>query len=275
MILAVGSRLNLAPRVPWAFQRHQKLIHIDADPTELGKNWPTDVAIAADAKLGLGALLLELGKGTASEWSREDVAGVKEETYREIKAMAPLQVGIIETLRRELDDDAIVVAGTTDIGYWSYLAFPVLKPRSYLTSSYFATLGYAFPTAIGAKIGNPDRQVLAICGDGGFMYGIPDLATAVQEGVNLVTLVFNNGAFGASLADQQTRYGGRVYGTRLRNPDFVRLAESFGAIGIRLSDAGEVGGALRSALGSDGPVVIEVPIPILDPPFQIPPRGLT
>ena len=94
----MGSRLNLAPRVPWAFQRHQKLIHKTPTPPSWARTgllmWPSP----ADAKLGLGALLLELGKGTASEWSREDVAGVKEETYREIKAMAPLQVGIIETV---------------------------------------------------------------------------------------------------------------------------------------------------------------------------------
>jgi len=272
VILAVGSRLHLAPRVSWAFQRHQKLIHIDADPDELGKNWPTQVAIAADARPGLQALLAELGGRTVSEWTQGEIAAIKDEAYREVKGMAPLQVEVIETLRRELDDDAIVVSGTTDIGYWSHLAFPVLKPRSYLTTSYFATLGYEFPTAIGAKIGNPNRQVVATCGDGGFMYGIPDLATAVQEGVNVVALVFNNSAFGASLADQRSRFEGRVYGTRLHNPDFARLAESFGARGVRLSGPAELADALRSGLRSDGPVVIEVPMPVLDPPFQIPPR---
>ena len=167
-----------------------------------------------------------------------------------------------------------MVSGTTDIGYWSHLAFPVLKPRSYITSSYFATLGFAFPTAIGAKIGNPGRQVVAICGDGVFMYGIPDLATAVQEGANLVTLVFNNSSFGASLADQRKRYGVRVYGTPLRNPDFAQLAESFGARGIKISGPEELGDTLRDALKSDRPVVIEVPMPVLDPPFQIPPKGM-
>ena len=276
VILAVGSRLHLAPDVPWAFQQHQKLIHIDADPEELGKNHAAEVEIAADARLGLRALLSELGgSAAASEWTRSEASAIKEEAYSEIRAMAPLQVEVIETLRRELEDDAIVVSGTTDVGYWSHLAFPVLKPRSYLTSSYFATLGFAFPTAIGAKIGNPDRQVVAICGDGGFMYGIPDLATAVQEGVNLVTLVFNNSSFGASLADQQKRFEGRVYGTRLHNPDFASMAESFGATGVRLSGPGELGDALRRALKSDGPVVIEVPMPVLDPPFQLSPRGIS
>ena len=274
VILAVGSRLHISPTVPWAFQRHQKLIQRDADPGELGRNLPTQVSIIADARAGLRALLSELGGRAASDWAPEDVAAIKGDTHREIGEMAPLQLEIIETLRRELERDAIVVSGTTDIGYWSHLAFPVFRPRSYLTTSYFATLGFALPTAIGAKIGNPRRQVVAICGDGGFMYGMPDLATAVQEGTNVVALVFNNNAFGASLADQQHRFGGREYGTRLHNPDFAHLAESFGARGVRLSHPGELGEALRTALSVDGPVVIEVPMPVLVPPFQIPPRGV-
>jgi acetolactate synthase-1/2/3 large subunit len=276
VILAVGSRLHLSPKVPWAFQRHQKLIHIDADPEELGRNHPTQVGIAADSRLGLRALLSELGgHGGASEWSPAELGAIKEETYQEIRRMAPVQVEIIEALRRELDEDAILVAGTTDVGYWSYLAFPVLRPRSYLTTSYFATLGFAFPTAIGAKIGNPDRQVVAVCGDGGFMYAVSELATAVQEKANVVALVFNNASYGASLSDQQTRFHGREYGTRLHNPDFAKMAESFGAVGVRLSGPGEIGDALRSALKSDGPVVVEVPMPVLAPPFQISPRGLS
>ena len=144
-----------------------------------------------------------------------------------------------------------------------------------MTSSYFATLGYAFPTAIGAKIGNPDKQVVALCGDGGFMFGIPDLATAVQEKANLVALVFNNGAFGASQSDQGTRFGGRLYGTDLHNPDFVKMAESFGAYGLRVEDpATQLGGVLREALKKDGPVIVDVNMPVLDPPFQIPAHGM-
>ena len=274
VVLAVGSRLHLTPSVPWAFQPHQKLIHVDADPEELGRNHTTRVGIVADSKAGLRALLEELDGGS-SEWSPAELAAIKDETHREIEGMAPLQVDILETLRRELDDDAIVVAGTTDVGYWSYLAFPVAAPRSYLTTSYFATLGFSFPTAVGAKIGNPDRQVVALCGDGGFMYGVPDLATAVQERANLVSLVFNNGSYGASLSDQQTRFGGREYGTRFHNPDFARMAESFGAVGVKLGGPAELGDALRDALKADAPVVIEVPMPVLTPPFQITPRGLS
>jgi acetolactate synthase I/II/III large subunit len=275
VILAIGSRLHLVPRVPWAIQPHQRLIQIDADAEEVGRNFPSAVGIAANGRLSLQSLLDDLGgKTRSSQWTQGEVAAIRQQTYEEIKQMAPLQVQIIETMRQELDDDAILVSGTTEIGYWSHLAFPVLKPRSYITSGYFATLGYAFPTALGAKIGNPHRQVIATSGDGGFMYASSELATAVQEGINTVTLVFNNGMLGASHSDQERRYNGRIIGTELHNPDFARLAEVYGAMGIRLSSHQELGNALRTALRAQRPVVIEIPIPNLRPPFQIPPYGL-
>ena len=275
VILAVGSRMLFTPNVPWGIQSHQRVVQIDADPEELGRNIPATVGISADARLGVQALLAELGGRTrASQWTGTEIRAIRQQADGEIRAMAPLQVEIIETIRRELDDDAIMVAGTTDIGYWSHLAYPVLAPCSYLTSSYFATLGYAFPTALGAKVGNPGRQVVATTGDGGFGYASSELATAVQEGINVVTLVFNNEMLGASHHDQQQRYGGRVIGTRLHNPDFAQLAEAYGAVGIRLDSHEGLGEALRDALRTDSPVVIEVPIPNLAPPFQIAPHGL-
>ena len=275
VILAVGSRMMFTPNVPWGIQPHQKVVQIDADPEELGRNIPATVGIAADARLGVQALLAELGGRTrASQWTETEITAIRRQADLEIREMAPLQVEIIEAIRHELDDDAIMVAGTTDIGYWSHLAYQVLAPRSYLTSSYFATLGYAFPTALGAKVGNPGRQVVATTGDGGFGYASSELATAVQEGINVVTLVFNNEMLGASHQDQQQRFGGRVIGTRLHNPDFAQLAEVYGAVGVRLDSHEGLGDALRDALRADLPVVIEVPIPNLAPPFQIAPRGL-
>ncbi len=275
VILAVGTRLNLTPRPPWAITPSQTVIQIDADPEELGRNISPQIGMAADARLAIAQLLSELGGGTAaSRWTDGELTRIREETAADLRAKAPLQMEIIETIRQELEEDAVMVAGTTEIGYWSHLAFPVLAPRSYLTSSYFATLGYAFPTALGAKVGNRGRQVVATSGDGGFMYASSELSTAVQEGINVVTLVFNNGVLGASRADQDHRYQGRAIGTELHNPDFARLAEVYGALGIKLSDHRELGPALREALSADCPAVIEVPIPNLRPPFQIPPHGL-
>ena len=275
VILAIGSRMHMVPPVDWSPQPHQKLIQIDADPEELGRNIPTTTGMAADGRLALQDLLAELGgKSRASQWTQGDIDAIRDATRTEIQAMAPLQVEIIDTMRQELDNDAIMVAGTTEIGYWSHLAFPALSPRSYLTSSYFATLGYAFPTALGAKVGNPNRQVVATSGDGGFGYASSELATAVQEGINVVTIVFNNESYGASYADQENRFKGRFIGTRIHNPDYVKLAESYGALGMQISDHQELGPALRNALKAERPVLIEVPIPNLVPPFQISPPGI-
>ncbi len=275
VILAIGSRMHMVPPVDWSPQPHQKLIQIDADPEEVGRNIPVTTGMAADGRLALQDLLAELGgKTRASRWTQGDIDTIRDATRAEIQAIAPLQVEIINTIRQELDDDAIMVAGTTEIGYWSHLAFPALSPRSYLTSSYFATLGYAFPTALGAKIGNPYRQVVATSGDGGFGYASSELATAVQEGINVVTIVFNNESFGASYADQENRYKARFIGTQIHNPDYAKLAESYGALGTKVSGPQELGPALRDALKADRPALIEVPIPNLVPPFQISPPGI-
>ncbi len=275
VILAIGSRMHMVPPVDWSPQSHQKLIQIDADPEEVGRNIPVTTGMAADGRLALQDLLAELGgKTRASRWTQGDIDTIRDATRAEIQAIAPLQVEIINTIRQELDDDAIMVAGTTEIGYWSHLAFPALSPRSYLTSSYFATLGYAFPTALGAKIGNPYRQVVATSGDGGFGYASSELATAVQEGINVVTIVFNNESFGASYADQENRYKARFIGTQIHNPDYAKLAESYGALGTKVSGPQELGPALRDALKANRPALIEVPIPNLVPPFQISPPGI-
>ena len=275
VILAIGSRMNLNPRTPWSLRPDQTVIRIDADPEELGRNVEAEVGMVADARLGVVELLAELGGSPgASRWNGNELNDIRQNTAEDLRALAPLQMELVETIRAELDDDAIMVAGTTEVAYWGHLAFPVLKPRSYLTSSYFATLGYAFPTALGAKVGNPNRQVVATIGDGGFMYANSELSTAVQEGINVVTLVFNNGLLGASRADQMNRYHGRTIGTELQNPDFAQLAQVYGALGIRLDDRRELGPALHDALRAERPAVIEVPMPNLRPPFQTPPQGL-
>lgn len=275
VILAIGSRMNMNPRTPWSLRPDQVVIRIDADPEELGRNVESRVGMVADARLAVNDILAEWGGATgASQWAGNELDEIRRRAAEDTRALAPLQVEIIETIRAELEDDAIMVAGTTEVAYWGHLAFPVLAPRSYLTSSYFATLGYAFPTALGAKVGNPNRQVVATIGDGGFMYASSELSTAVQEGINLVTLVFNNGLLGASRADQMNRYQGRAIGTELLNPDFAQLAEVYGALGIKLADRRELGPALHDALRADRPAVIEVPMPNLRPPFQTPPHGL-
>ena len=268
VLLAVGTRLlirDLETETP------PRLIHIDADATEIGKNLPAEVGIAADAKEALAALLRHLRAGGSPKESRRgEIEGYKKRFAKEVRELAPEQTDIVSTIRRILADDAVLVSGVTNIGYWSNVAYPAKQPGTYLTSSYFGTLGYAFPTALGAKAAKPGRQVVAICGDGGFMYNPQELSTAVKYGINVVAVVFNNGAYGASQWDQTHRYGRRFIGTDLHNPDFVELAKAFGTVGMRTDPAG-LGPALQDGLAADAPVLLEVEVPNMMPPFQIVP----
>ncbi len=268
VVLGVGSRLFFGSNAPISFSNGQKIIQIDVDPDEVGRNHKLHVGIASDARTALRSLLDALPAKGRSAWQPEDLKKIKAETARELNEMAPLQHSIIRTLRSELNNDDILVPGITNIGYWSFLSYPVLSPRTFPTTSYFATLGFAFPTALGAKIGNPQKRVVTTCGDGGFMYALPELATAVQEGINVVALVFTDQAFGASLYDQQHRFDNRILGTRLQNPDFAGIAENFGALGIKLSSPDELKGALRKALNENRPALIEVPVPTMSAPFS-------
>ena len=151
----------------------------------------------------------------------------------------------------------------SQVGFASWYGFPIYQPRTFITSGYQGTLGSGFPTALGAKVANPDRPVVAITGDGGFMFGVQELATAVQFKIGVVTLVFNNNAYGNVRRDQRQRFDGRVVASDLVNPDFVKLAESFGVGAARVTSpdpfragAGKGAGARRPVRdrhrGADG-----------------------
>jgi acetolactate synthase-1/2/3 large subunit len=274
IILAVGTRLTGQMRGPTAPRAPQRLIHLDVDASVIGKNYSADIALVGHARPGLQMLLEAVRRqGTTPErWPRPELEEIRRDNEAWVRQQAPLQYDIIGQLQRVLADDAIVVSGITNVGYWSHFALRTRRPRTYLSASYFATLGFAFPTALGAKVAAPNRQVVSLSGDGGFMYALPELATAVQYGINLVAVVFADGAFGASNNDQRTRYQGRVVGTTLHNPNFVQVAEAFGAKGMRAEPDG-LATALQEAFDAHRPTLIEVPVPTMVPPFQIPPRG--
>lgn len=267
VVLAVGTRLFFEGG--WALDPLQKLIQIDVDREEIGRNFKVAVGIQSDAREGLELLVSELkGRTIRSCWKAGELNRIRNTAQRELEQSAPLQMRIIETIRKALDEDAIIVCDITNIGHWSSASFKVLKPRTYVTPSYFGTLGYAFPAALGAKVANPDKQVVALCGDGGFMFASGELATAVRENINITVIVFNDNAFGASLIDQLYNRRKRVIGTKLGNPDFANLARDFGARGIKLSGPQYLSTALREALKHKrGPTVIEVPMPTLPAPF--------
>jgi acetolactate synthase-1/2/3 large subunit len=162
-------------------------------------------------------------------------------------------------LRGAMADDAILVDEMTQVGYMARNAYPVHRPHSYLGSGYQGTLGFGFPTALGAKVGQPDRPVVSISGDGGFLYNVGELATAVHHGIAVVTVVFTDNAYG-NVKGIQDRVYGREIASTLTNPDFVALAASFGIKGWRATDAGQLRTALDAAIALGEPAMIEVPI---------------
>ncbi len=270
VMLVVGSRMGTyRPEAEAQPTQNQKLVYLNVDPTEIGKRFPAAVGLAADAKAGLHQLLAAIrGRAVQSAWRAGELADAKAGFWQRMKAKAPRQVAVLQGIRQVIPVDGFVVPDVTFLGMWSALAFEVERPRTYITCSYMGTLGYAYPTALGVKVGNPDKAVVALCGDGGFMYALGELATAVQERINTVAVVFNNHRYGASNRDQQTRFGGRTIGTELVTPDFVKLAESFGALGIKAHRLEDTPDALRAALEANRPAVVEVEMPPeMDPPF--------
>ena len=179
---------------------------------------------------------------------------------QEIQKVQP-QMAYLNILREVLPPNAIVTDELSQVGFASWYGFPVYEPRTFITSGYQGTLGSGFPTALGAKVAHPDRPVVAITGDGGFMFGVQELATAVQFKIGVVTLVFNNNAYGNVRRDQRERFDGRVVASDLVNPDFVKLAESFGVGAARVTSPDQFRPALEKALADGGPYLIDIEVP--------------
>ncbi|MGQ4810015.1 Acetolactate synthase isozyme 3 large subunit [Candidatus Entotheonellaceae bacterium PAL068K] len=255
VVLAVGTRLA-APQL----LSGQTVVQIDVDEAEIGRNYEHTVGLVGDATRTLEALCTTLAATTPVRPSRTDAIEALKRARREHPhaRLEPL-AGFLQAIRHAMPDDGIVIAGMTQVGYYSRAYYPVYQPGTFLTSSYFGTLGYAYPTALGAKVARPDTAVAAICGDGGFLFNSQELATAVQHEINAVAIVFNDNAYGNVMRDQRDRFRGRVYGSELHNPDFMRLAEAYGVRGARAHHAAELEAALTEALASNAPTLIEVP----------------
>ena len=270
VVLAVGCRfahrstqgllLNLR------FTPEQALIHLDIDPAVLGKLFAPAIGIAGDARDGTAGLLAALpSAGPAAPWASGRLAELR-------AARSPRwvpEVGrLIDLLRAALPADAIAVNDQTGLNYWMEWHYPVLAPRTFLYPVGSATLGYAVPAAIGAKIAHPDRAVVAVVGDGGFMFSVNELATAVKYKLGIVFLVLNDERYGAIKYLQEAMFAGRWGETELANPDFVALARAFGAAGCRVDGIEALGRELDRALVRPGPTVIELPMAVA-PPWEL------
>ena len=250
LVFVVGSRLAAA-----GLQPGQQVIQVDVDPDEIGRNHGLTYGVVGDARLTLERML-ELLRATAPRASRK---AERESVRAELAALDTQEPNspILRSLRAATPEDAIVIAGMTQIGYYSRPFWPVYRPRTYITSSYSGNLGFEYPTALGAKVACPDRAVIAICGDGGFMYNAQEMSTAVKYGINAVAVVFNDEAFGNVARDLDEAWGGS-FGADLKNPDFMKLADAYGVVGMRAEKPTDVGDLVRKALTLQRPVLIEV-----------------
>ncbi|MBT7951008.1 MAG: hypothetical protein HN764_05235 [Gammaproteobacteria bacterium] len=268
VVLAVGTRFKYY-RLHWGTDDALKTVHIDIDPTEVNRISTPTVGIIADAKTALTQLISEVSSNNIKRPSRKDElekfkSGIQAEFVKNVQP----QMSYLQVIRDELPDDGILVDEVTQVGFTSWYGFPVYQPRTFISSGYAGNLGYGYPTSLGVKVGNPDKKVIAIAGDGGFMFNSGELATAVKYQISTVTIIFTDNSFANVARAQTLRYGGRVIGTDLHNPDFVKFAESFGAIGYRAETPEKLREMLKRGLDDKGPVIIEVPMPEKDNPWQ-------
>jgi acetolactate synthase-1/2/3 large subunit len=257
LLIGIGSRLELQ-HLRWRWMPPGvKTIRIDIDPTEMVRLRP-DVGLVTDAALGTRALLAALpGRIGRPENRENDFRLLKQRARSAISEVQP-QMAYLDVIRDALPRDGFFCEEISQVGFTARYGFPVYAPRQYVTCGYQDNLGFGFNTALGVKVAHPDKAVISINGDGGFLFGVQELATAVQYRINVVAIVFNNASFGNVRRDQIERYSGRLIGAELRNPDFVKLAESFGAVGLHAGSPAELRVALEKALAADAPVVIEV-----------------
>ena len=272
VLIGIGTRLEM-PYMRWSDMMSlterptapPHLVLIDVDPTEMRRLIP-HAGIVADADIGTRSLHAAIDKlrkkssAPKSKAARDRIGAAKKAARVQIENVQP-QLAYLDVIRACLPRDGLLVGELTQVGFTSYFGYPVYEPRTYITEGFQGTLGFGFPTALGVKAAHPDKSVISITGDGGFMFAVQELATAAQDNIALVTLLFNNGAYGNVLRDQKTSFGNRVIRAVLQNPDFMQLAKAFNIDGHRVSSPEALRPLLVKALKSKKPVLIEVQIP--------------
>jgi acetolactate synthase-1/2/3 large subunit len=268
VVLGVGTRLFNAFQ-QWGVDDDLAVIRITSDPEEPARVHKPAVALIGDAGPILRRLIDVLPAHNAKRPSRADEMRERHARWNtRFEKLSP-QIAWLEAIRAELPEDGILVDEVTQIGFAARLAFPVYRPRTFLSPGYQDNLGWGYATALGAQHARPDAPVLAISGDGGFMFTASELATAVRHRIPLVAVVFNDGAFGNVRRIQAERYGNRLIASDLSNPDFLRFAESFGACAERAKDPAGLRAALRRGFTRrDGPTIIEVPVGPMPSPWE-------
>jgi acetolactate synthase-1/2/3 large subunit len=267
VVLAIGTRLN-QPQTRWGFDIDIKLIRIDLDPVEINRIVRPAIGIVADARDAAAALLTVVDNGPKPASRQDELDGLKAKTAATIAERLGPQCEYLEAIRAELPDNGIYVEDLTQIGYVGRLAFSVYRPRTYINSGYQGTLGAGYATALGAKVAKPDVPVVSISGDGGFMYNVQELSTAALFGIDAVAVVFADGAYGNVRRIQKQDYGNKLIATELLNPNFPKMAESYGIAGVRTTTPDGLRKELNAAFKRKGPSLIEVAVGEMPDPWS-------
>ena len=258
VLLAVGTRFSYFPTGGWSLRLPDRIVQIDIDPAEIGRNYRVEAGVVGDAERVLTGIQSGLDRLNHSPlpWRDDEVAKVLARIAEVVGT--PIEIEVLDQIRAVLPAESLVFNDPTTIAFWARSHWRSDRPRTWFVPSGFGTLGFAMPAAIGAKLARPAIPSIAVIGDAGVMFTIQDLMTAVQEQVPVIILVFNDEGYGVERRHQDHLYGRRS-GVDIRSPDFVALAEAFGASGIRVDDLSAVGSTVASVLDADGPTLIEVP----------------
>ena len=269
-MIGIGARFSLGNPAG----NSSTLVNINVDDSELMRIQSNTIPLHGDARATIEALLPYLeaaGAGDRSSPAEAVSAARSLIAYYDI-GLHERQYPVLEAIQGSIPEDAFIVWDVTQFGYHARTHYKVNHPKTYLDSGHQFNVGYSFPTALGVKVAQPDRPVVCMVGDGGFLFNASELSTAIQYGINVVTVVFRNDSYGNVARDLHELFGG-TYGTDLHNPDLVKFAESFGAVGMRADDPMELETLLPDALGRNAPVVIDVPfgdLPIPRAPQIVP-----
>ena len=268
VVLAIGTRL-LIQQTQWGMDDDIKVVRLDIDAEEPDRLKKPAVALVGDAADYAGALLERLPRHNRKRDSRDaELAEHRAWLSDRLSRLEP-QAGYLRAIRNALPEDGIFVDEVTQLGFASRLAFPVYAPRTYFSPGYQDNLGWGYGTALGIKAAKPSTPVVAISGDGGFLYQASELATAVQHKIGVVSVIFDNGLFGNVRSIQKEQYGGRFISSDLVNPDFVKFADSFGVATFRATNAAELEGALVEAIALGGPALVHVPCGEMPSPWDM------
>ncbi len=256
VVIGIGTRFSLGNPAG----ESSTLVNINIDDSELTRIQSNTIPLHGDARATIEALiplLLEAGAGGRGSAAEGVVAARRLIAYFGIRGEEP-QYPALEAIQSGIPEDGFVVWDVTQLGFYARTHLSVNRPKAYIDSGYSFNLGYAFPTALGAKVAQPERPVVCVAGDGGFMFNASELSTAVRYGINVVTVVLRNDSYGNVASDLNDGFGG-TYETDLHNPDFVKFAESFGAVGMRAKGPLDLERLIPMALEREASVVVDVP----------------